>query len=491
MKKRMVYLSVLALIILSCDNFNAPLKEYIEEATGKAMGLNHFFSTSYYVMSSDSVVAIPPGETTVMVVSLRNPYHYDLQLALEGDGTGNAIVALNADKRTAVVTITNPNRLDVFDLTLTIEANGRLMTPYKLPKMESRYLNADLESLSVYSPPDVLLSSPFSPDALNYPVYITPTTTDIQIDAAVPAGSNTDYSMYRLISGIRTPIVSSPIPVSGLDTIYIEVIADCGKIKTYTISMSTIAARIGTTEYTYLYEAIQAATSTDANNPTVITILNNIYVPESGASVSGYTIDKHIQLVAENGVNLYIILGSEYSTMFSVNSGASLALGDSIGGRRLTLSGNNGVGTERRAVSISSGGTLIMNDNAAITAFKQSTSIGAVLVTGGSFIMNSGTITGNTALEGAGVYINNGGSFTMKGGTIEGNSAATGGGGVCINDGNFTMSGGFIYGNDWPVVSQRNTSISLFDTIYYISGTAQYAGAYGTDTIDSTSLTLP
>jgi hypothetical protein len=76
---------------------------------------------------------------------------------------------------------------------------------------------------------------------------------------------------------------------------------------------------------------------------------------------------------------------------------------------------------------------------------------------GGTFIMKSGAITGNTSLgedwvSGGGVRVWKG-TFTMEGGTISGNSAASSkeggsGGGVYIAEGSvFTMTGGSISGN--------------------------------------------
>jgi parallel beta-helix repeat protein len=65
--------------------------------------------------------------------------------------------------------------------------------------------------------------------------------------------------------------------------------------------------------------------------------------------------------------------------------------------------------------------------------------------------MSGGTITGNTANNGGGVY--HGSSpytnriFTMSGGTISGNTAKENGGGIFVNgDSRFTKTGGTITG---------------------------------------------
>jgi hypothetical protein len=73
---------------------------------------------------------------------------------------------------------------------------------------------------------------------------------------------------------------------------------------------------------------------------------------------------------------------------------------------------------------------------------------------GGMFIMNEGSaIIGNTETasdrQGAGVYVDTRGAFVMNGGTISGNTASNGGGGVFVA-GTFTMNGGSISENTAP-----------------------------------------
>jgi hypothetical protein len=79
----------------------------------------------------------------------------------------------------------------------------------------------------------------------------------------------------------------------------------------------------------------------------------------------------------------------------------------------------------------------------------------------GHFVMKSGAITGNININGesafgGGVLVDDGGTFTMEGGTISGNTAESTssnsdngaeGGGVFVAHGTFTMEGGTISGN--------------------------------------------
>ena len=66
------------------------------------------------------------------------------------------------------------------------------------------------------------------------------------------------------------------------------------------------------------------------------------------------------------------------------------------------------------------------------------------------FTMNGGSITGNTGNEGGGVNIDRECNFTMNDGKISGNTTTGSGGGIINRDGNFTMNGGEISGNTTP-----------------------------------------
>ena len=143
------------------------------------------------------------------------------------------------------------------------------------------------------------------------------------------------------------------------------------------------------------------------------------------------------------------------TTLF-VDSG-SFTLYDCKGGGKIT-GGNDKPGV------IVYGGTFIMNGGT-ITG-----NAGGVIVGGNngsaSFIMNGGSITGNivntnnatTNTYGGGVYVANGSSFTMTGGSITGNTATgiyatTASGGVLVvnNGSSFTMTGGEITNNQCTV----------------------------------------
>ena len=98
---------------------------------------------------------------------------------------------------------------------------------------------------------------------------------------------------------------------------------------------------------------------------------------------------------------------------------------------------------------------------------------GGVYVTsgGGAFKMFGGSITGNKATDGGGVYkIGSNSTFTMTGGSITGNTADDSGGGVYVNGGSFTMSGGSITGN---------TADGNGGGVYVNGGTFEMSGSAG------------
>ena len=115
----------------------------------------------------------------------------------------------------------------------------------------------------------------------------------------------------------------------------------------------------------------------------------------------------------------------------------------------IDLNGNNIDGGSDYVITINAGGALTLEDSTGSGAITGSTNRGGVK-NSGTFTMNNGTISGNTAKDGGGVY-NFRGTFTMEDGTIEGNNAVYAGvgqgGGVYNDQTVFTMNGGTISGN--------------------------------------------
>ncbi|MDR1216817.1 MAG: InlB B-repeat-containing protein [Treponema sp.] len=181
----------------------------------------------------------------------------------------------------------------------------------------------------------------------------------------------------------------------------------------------------------------------------------------------------NVSITLDGGTAERIVILNSNGVLFTIGDGVSLTLGNNV-----TLQGRSS--NTASLVRVNSGGTLTMNTgskitgntNAAATYSSSSNNAysipggGGVYVNGGTFTMNGGEISGNSASRtsssysssysfGGGVYISGNGMFTMSGGTISGNISSYSsssnnysyGGGVCVYYGTFTMSGGTISGN--------------------------------------------
>jgi uncharacterized repeat protein (TIGR02543 family) len=134
-----------------------------------------------------------------------------------------------------------------------------------------------------------------------------------------------------------------------------------------------------------------------------------------------------------------VIKLSGNGSLFTIKEGVTLILD-----KNLILLGIDDNYRYFRLVNVSDGGKLTMNQGAKITG---NTGGGVHLGDLGTFTMNGGEISGNTASSGGGVYIGFFGTFTMNGGKISGNTASSGGGVHINSDSTFTMNGGEISGN--------------------------------------------
>jgi parallel beta-helix repeat protein len=219
------------------------------------------------------------------------------------------------------------------------------------------------------------------------------------------------------------------------------------------VGSSFSVAQRGVTLYESLKDAIAAAPSGSASSPDEIILLKTIELPESGTT--GYVIDKHIKLVSSSGTNAIERKNTfTNDSLFTVSSGASLTLDGSP--NALVIDGDN-VSANAALITVD-GGTLNMYDGVTLKNNKNTSAYyggGVRITSGGSFIMNGGTISGNTAnSNGGGVYVSGSGSrFEMQGGTIGGSgtgekNTAVNGGGVMVSGGaSFEMTAGFITGN--------------------------------------------
>jgi hypothetical protein len=196
----------------------------------------------------------------------------------------------------------------------------------------------------------------------------------------------------------------------------------------------------------------------------------------------------NVTVTVDGGGRTVSLYGS--GSLITIGSGVTLKL------KNITLRGS-GMNNDASLITVD-GGNLELNDGAVITGntkYSSSTSSygGGVYIDSGTFIMNGGAITRNTARSyGGGVYVGSG-TFTMNGGTITHNTATYStaapsyGGGVYVDSGTFTMNGGVISDN------KAESPINAYGGGMYVnSGTfAISGGAIMDNTAVCTSFSSP
>jgi hypothetical protein len=143
-----------------------------------------------------------------------------------------------------------------------------------------------------------------------------------------------------------------------------------------------------------------------------------------------------------------------------------LTLGDSSG--KLILDGMGFTGSA--FVRVDGSGVVTMKGDTILRNNIGNSGGGAVSITGGTFDMEGGTITGNSTSSGGGAVYMYAGTFNMRGGTISGNTGSGNGKGVSAGGTSFTMQGG-------ARISADN-DVSL-GSGYYISLTGPFSGGVG------------
>jgi len=201
----------------------------------------------------------------------------------------------------------------------------------------------------------------------------------------------------------------------------------------------------------------------------------------STVRVSNLTVKNCV--TTNNGGGIYIdgagsanISNTTITVCTAGSYGGGMYIGDTVGGVNIsntTISGNTtshaggGVYVDKNSTLIMRNGTVI-SDNFVVCDIIENSFGGGLYISGGTFIMEGGTISGNSIIDtvttdfgnsfGGGVCIHSGGSFTMRGGTISGNIIknyqTSRGGGVAIlstyayANSSFVKTGGTIYGSD-------------------------------------------
>ncbi|MCL2008129.1 MAG: hypothetical protein FWG77_08605 [Treponema sp.] len=194
---------------------------------------------------------------------------------------------------------------------------------------------------------------------------------------------------------------------------------------------------------------------------------DNTLVLDSGITLRGRNDNTTSLVLVNGGGTLFMRSGSIITMNERVAAGffgsGSGVIVDSTGVFTMDggeITGNNGFvggGVYVFGTFTMNGGTIFQNT---------ASSAGGVRVegVGASFVLDGGTISGNIASNGSGVDVMNGADFTMFSGTISGNiglsDGSHGGAGVFVIDSNFVMNGGTISGNSTPNNSGGGVHIS-------------------------------
>jgi hypothetical protein len=164
-----------------------------------------------------------------------------------------------------------------------------------------------------------------------------------------------------------------------------------------------------------------------------------------------------------DGVTLAGLKDNDDHPLVNVGGGGKLVL-------KSGLITGNGVTGSGGGVMVWENGTFTMEGGA--ISGNTANYAGGVHVWQGIFTLEGGTISGNTANDDAGgVFIGENATFIMTGGTISGNTAKDDGGGVQVPRGTFTMKGGEISGN--TVLSNASSSgggVSVWQGIFTQEG---------------------
>ena len=477
-----VLIMLVSIFIASCDYFNQPMLDYLEEWTNTAQVSKHTFDDTYPVIGD--ITNVPSGKDRVITYYVINPQNYTLDSSVtfahddslvvnnkipsdfatvEQDATDKSIIHLTLNNSVGATGIL-PLDGDGTEITPTItirEPNsGRFFGSYTVPvrvnSLPPRLFNAVIMK---YRDSNEKYAVCFSLPAMGAGAIHRDIT---QITVNGTFNGQPFNKTYRVTGG-----GTETISVEGLET---SSISDYEVIGSEFVDMGTtfVGIKTGldlgpTTPTCTITLTDSSGASTVTTVSTVSTLLNKIYVNEnSGDDNNTGTVSSPVKTIGNALEKLRdvpkgnVILQSDISLTgeVTVGSGISATVTTDGSGRTVT----NGAG---RVFNITSGGSLTLGENITLTGTNDTGNGGAVYVNGGTFTMEADSkITGSSAQNGGGVYIE-GGTFTLSGGTISGNSSSRNGGGVYV-DGTFSVSGS-------PTIT-GNTVSNNANNVYLTSG---------------------
>ena len=279
---------------------------------------------------------------------------------------------------------------------------------------------------SSYAEAGIIVGHPNSGSTISGNYYYGCSVTIDNTNNTSNIGTGNGDITGTILSTVRLPF-TMPIGyrISSGDGIYYD-----GHIYT-TVGHTASDFTVGPTTWTALQTALDNA-STDANNPTVLTLADDItasssdtYLTLSGGrhvilDLNGHTIDRHMAAAQEGNGHVIQVSGST----------TSLTIRDSSPGQTGTITGGwNRYGAG--CINATNGATLRL-ESGTISGNRVAQNGGAISLSG-NFYMTGGTITGNAANLGnmnsiycaGALYFSNSSHFYMSGGSITGNYCGT------------------------------------------------------------------
>ncbi|GHU89743.1 hypothetical protein FACS189476_09080 [Spirochaetia bacterium] len=190
-----------------------------------------------------------------------------------------------------------------------------------------------------------------------------------------------------------------------------------------------------------------------------VTLSGEVQITTSLTVPAGVTLD-----LTADGMKFELQNGAELTVNGTVNASGHGNHGSGwvegglrIGNGTTVINGSGTINLKSKGLLLGPGqGSKLTLDGVTLVGLKDNDMSLVGVGEGGELVLKSGAITGNTRIRerwtgGGGVTVERG-TFTMEGGEISGNSAQSsgdnaGGGGVTVENGVFTMKGGKISGN--------------------------------------------
>ncbi len=252
--------------------------------------------------------------------------------------------------------------------------------------------------------------------------------------------------------------------------------------KTVNQGRNDSVARIGTSYYNTVAEAVEAAVDNDT-----VEVLRDTTVD------TAMTIDKNITIANAIGSTATLTRAESLTgAMFTVTSKGNLTIA-SAGANTITVDGNNANVTATDSMIVNAG-TFTLGKNASlINGGNEDLKFGGALSSTGTAILG-GNISGHTAQNGGAIYSYGNGTVTFNGGVLQNNTATARGGVIygtgtsetIVTAGEFTenTATGTIGGGAISIAGNASLNVSGGD-FHDNEATSTSTSAYGGGAIES------